>query len=225
MNVRSIGVVLLVAVAFLAGVLWMKQTSQPSSSGSMPAPGPTPGDAGGAPSGQAMPPAEAPGDPGLAWTLPTRWKTGGDRPMRYATYIIPTTAGDKDDAECAVFYFGPQQGGTVDANISRWIDQFEAIDSPQRSVRQVGGIPVSVVKVNGTFLAPSGPKMESQGKKSGYSLLGAIAEGPQGDGVLQADRSQEDGARRRAGVRRADRLLQGSRRPPEALRALHTRSL
>jgi hypothetical protein len=178
MNVRSIGIVLLVAVAFLAGVLWMRQTSQPSS-GSMPAPA-APGDAGGGSPGQVMPPAENSGDPGLAWTLPTRWKTGGDRPMRFATYIIPKASGDKDDAECAVFYFGPQQGGTVDANISRWIDQFESIDSPQRSARQVAGMQVSVVKVNGTFLAPSGPKMESQGKKTGYSLLGAIAEGPQG---------------------------------------------
>lgn len=176
MNVRSIGVVLLVAVAFLAGVLWMRQTSQPNSSGSMP-PSAAPGDAGG---GSVMPPAEAPGDPGMTWTLPKNWKQGEERPMRFATYVIPATSGDKDAAECAVFYFGPQQGGTVDANISRWIDQFESIDSPQRSVRHSGAIPVSVVKVNGTFLAPSGPKMESQGKKTGYSLLGAIAEGPHG---------------------------------------------
>ena len=179
MNVRSIGIVLLVAVAFLAGVLWMRQTSQPSSSGSMPAPA-SPDDAGGGGSAQVMPPAESSDDPGLAWTLPKRWKTAGDRPMRYATYIIPAAAGDRDDAECAVFYFGPNQGGTVDANISRWIDQFEGIDSPQRSVRQSAGVQVSVVKVNGTFLAPSGPKMESRGKKPGYSLLGAIAEGPHG---------------------------------------------
>lgn len=177
MNVRSIGIVLLVAVAFLAGVLWMRQTSQPQSAGSMPSP--APGDAGSS-SGQAMPPAEAPGDPGMTWTTPSRWTNGGERPMRYATYVIPKAAGDKDDAECAVFYFGPSQGGGVDANISRWIDQFEAIDSPQRSVKQVAGIQVSLVQVNGTFLAPSGPKMESQGKKTGYSLLGAIAEGPHG---------------------------------------------
>jgi hypothetical protein len=180
MNVRSIGIVLLVAVAFLAGVLWMRQTSQTTSAsapGAMP-PSAAPGD-GGAP-GQAMPPAEAPGDPGLAWTTPAKWTNGGDRPMRYATYVIPKTGGDRDDAECAVFYFGPAQGGTVDANISRWIDQFEAIDSPQRSARQINGVQVSLVKVNGTFLAPSGPKMESQGKRTGYSLLGAIAEGPHG---------------------------------------------
>ncbi|MGH7742177.1 MAG: hypothetical protein ACRENS_09155, partial [Candidatus Eiseniibacteriota bacterium] len=179
MNVRSVGVVLLVVVAFLAGVLWMRQTSQPSSSASGSMPPAAPGDAGGASGGQVMPPAE-PGDPGLAWTLPKRWKQGAERPMRFATFEIPATAGDKDNAECAVFYFGPSQGGTVDANISRWIDQFEAIDSPQRSVRSVAGMNVSVVKVNGTFLAPMGPKMESQGKKTGYSLLGAIAEGPHG---------------------------------------------
>jgi len=178
MNVRSIGIVLLVAVAFLAGVLWMRQTSQPPP-GSMPAPA-APGDAGGGSSTPVMPPAESSEDPGLEWTLPKGWKTGGDRPMRYATYVIPAAAGDHDDAECAVFYFGPSQGGSVDANISRWIDQFEGIDSPQRSVRQVAGVQVSVVKVNGTFLAPSGPKMESQGKKTGYSLLGGIAEGPHG---------------------------------------------
>jgi hypothetical protein len=157
----------------------MRQTSQPSSSGSVPPSGPS-GDAGGSASGPAMPPTEAPGDPGMIWTLPKRWKQGPERPMRFATFVIPAATGDKDDAECAVFYFGPGQGGTVDANISRWIDQFENIDSPQRSMRQVAGMNVSLVKVNGTFLAPSGPKMESQGKKTNYSLLGAIAEGPHG---------------------------------------------
>ena len=179
MNVRSVGMVLLVAVAFLAGVLWMRQTSRPDSpsSASPPAAG---GEAGGSAGEQAMPPAETPGDPGLVWTMPKHWKQGPERPMRFATFVIPAAAGDHDDAECAVFYFGPSQGGSVDANISRWIDQFESIDSPQRSVRKIAGMNVSVVKVSGTFLAPSGPKMESQGKKTNYALLGAIAEGPHG---------------------------------------------
>ncbi|HXJ41594.1 MAG TPA: hypothetical protein VNH18_20115, partial [Bryobacteraceae bacterium] len=46
---------------------------------------------------------------GLKWTAPGAWASKGAAPMRAATY----TAGD---AECVVYFFGPGQGGTVDAN-------------------------------------------------------------------------------------------------------------
>lgn len=39
---------------------------------------------------------------------------------------------------------------------------------------------VWIVKVEGTYLAPGGPLMQSQGKKDGYRLLGAIVEAREG---------------------------------------------
>jgi hypothetical protein len=104
--------------------------------------------------------------------------------MRAATYRVPAAPGDAEDGECAVFFFGPGQGGGVEANIDRWIGQFEQPDgkpSAERAKRQtetVDGIPVSMIDLNGTYKG-GGPTMGATAPKTGYRLLGAIATGPQ----------------------------------------------
>ena len=65
-------------------------------------------------------------------------------------------------------------------NIDRWIGQFEVAGTPGRSTKDVSGLKVTLVQIAGAYLAPSGPMMESQGKKENFRLLGAIVEGPQG---------------------------------------------
>ncbi len=45
----------------------------------------------------------------------------------------------------------------------------------------VAGLRVTRAQVGGTYLAPGGPMMQSTGKRPGYRLLGAIAEGPEGN--------------------------------------------
>ncbi|HSQ09616.1 MAG TPA: hypothetical protein VLN25_03220, partial [Burkholderiaceae bacterium] len=65
---------------------------------------------------------------GLTWTAPPEWKAQGERPMRAATYSIPAAKGDSEPAELAVFYFGESSGGGVDANVKRWIEQFQKAD-------------------------------------------------------------------------------------------------
>ncbi len=117
---------------------------------------------------------------GIQWTVPKRWSEQGPREMRAATYTIPAAQGDPEPAECAVFYFGNSQGGSVDANIERWVGQFQTGMPPARSEREVNGLKVTLVQIAGAYLAPSGPMMQSQGKKDNYRLLGAIVEGPQG---------------------------------------------
>ena len=116
---------------------------------------------------------------GLKWSIPKRWTPGGERPMRVATYSIPPSEGDTEQGECAVFHFGTEGGG-VDANIERWISQFEATGIPARAQKEVGGLKVTMVQIAGTYLNPSGPMMASSGKKENYRLLGAIVEGSQG---------------------------------------------
>jgi len=100
--------------------------------------------------------------------------------MRAATYTIPAAQGDPEPAECAVFYFGNSQGGGTDMNIDRWVGQFQTSNLPARSSREIDGMKVTLVQIAGTYLAPGGPMMESQGKKENYRLLGGIVEGPQG---------------------------------------------
>jgi hypothetical protein len=117
---------------------------------------------------------------GVKWGVPARWSTQGERPMRVVTYTIPVAEGDTEAAECAVFYFGGGQGGDVDANLNRWASQFETNGAMARSEKQVGGMKVTTVGIAGAYLAPSGPMMQSSGKKENYRLLGAIIEGPQG---------------------------------------------
>src|SRR6185295_9181833 len=65
---------------------------------------------------------------GLNWTAPAGWKNQGAQPLRAATYIVAPVAGDRDNAECAVYFFGAGQGGSVQANIDRWKGQFTAAD-------------------------------------------------------------------------------------------------
>jgi hypothetical protein len=116
---------------------------------------------------------------GVQWTVPVRWQLGTGSAMRVATYGVPAKAGDP--GECAVFFFGPGQGGTVDANVERWGKQFEGAPKPAQAVSTVAGLRVTRTQVAGAYLAPGGPMMQSTGKKTGYRLLGAIVEAPGGN--------------------------------------------
>lgn len=180
MSIRVIAFLFVIGVAVLAFVAWPKKPAEaPASTTQTQAdPGST-----GMPGMPGMPgseqTAEAP-DPGLKWTVPARWTVQGDRPMRLATYSVPAAKAGAEAGECAVFYFGPSQGGGVEDNINRWVGQFESPSTPLRTTQTVHGIAVARVKVHGDYLAPGGPSMESQGKKPDYLLLGAIVTGPRG---------------------------------------------
>jgi hypothetical protein len=123
---------------------------------------------------------------GIKWTPPAEWKAQGERPMRVATYTIPAAKGDSEPGELAVFYFGPGQGGGVEANIDRWIGQFEQPDGKpskalaKRQKRTLNGLPVTTIDLPGTYMASAGPMAPAKVSKPGYRLLGAIVEGPQG---------------------------------------------
>lgn len=101
--------------------------------------------------------------------------------MRAAEYAVRDHAG----AELTVFHFGADQGGSVDDNVARWVDQFEQPDGrPSREVAvieraEINGIRVTKVDVSGAFAGMRG--MGGDGPaQPGYRMLGAIAEGPGG---------------------------------------------
>jgi hypothetical protein len=116
---------------------------------------------------------------GAKWTAPASWKSQAARSMRVATYGIPAAPGS-EGGECGVFHFGQGQGGGVEENLSRWAQQFEAAAPPKKAVKTVHGLRVHTIDISGTYLASGGPMMQSQGKKPGYRLLGAIVEAPAG---------------------------------------------
>ena len=116
---------------------------------------------------------------GIRWTMPASWQVGPPQPMRAATYTIPA-AGGAEAGSCGVFYFGKNQGGTVDDNLTRWVGQFEGATAPKKGERTIAGFKVHTISLSGTYLAQSGPAMQSQGKKPGWMLSGAIVEAPEG---------------------------------------------
>ncbi len=121
---------------------------------------------------------------GVRWTAPATWKAEAPRPMRAATYSIPLAAGDQGIAECVVNYFGPGQGGGVDANIERWRAQMLGADGKPAVAkidkRTVRGVPVTMIDTSGTYTGMGGPMSAGSKPAASYRLVGAIVEGPGG---------------------------------------------
>ena len=133
---------------------------------------------------QAPPPPQAAAATGDAkWAKPARWNEGGPKPMRAATYLIPAAAGDADGGECAVFV---NIGGGTAANIDRWVGQFEQPDGgdskakAKRGQETINGLSVTTVDLTGTFKGGGAAMGSPSTPKTGYRLLGAIAETPSG---------------------------------------------
>ena len=100
--------------------------------------------------------------------------------MRLATYSIAP------NAECGVYFFGAGQGGSVEANLDRWIGQFlQADGKPSKAAakiakRTIHGWPVTTVDVSGAYTGMGGPAAQPGPAMPAYRMLGAIVEGPQG---------------------------------------------
>jgi hypothetical protein len=122
---------------------------------------------------------------GVHWTAPSGWSSEGARPMRAATYRIAPAPGDPVGAECGVYFFGPGQGGSVDANIERWKGQFQGPDGrvshAKVAARKTGGLTVTTIETAGAYSGLGGAAASSHGGVPGYRLLGAIVEGPGGN--------------------------------------------
>jgi hypothetical protein len=124
------------------------------------------------------PPGSGTGASGMTWTVPSGWvEEQPTNSMRRAQYRVPGAAGD---GECVVFYFGPNQGGGPMDNANRWASQFRQLDGrPSTEVLKtsqidVGGLPVLLVELTGTYVN----LMVNDEEMPGHMLLGAIAPGP-----------------------------------------------
>jgi hypothetical protein len=138
----------------------------------------------------AIPPAPADSAAqALVWKVPPGWvQETPSSSMRRAQYRLPGAAGP---AECVVFYFGPGEGGDAKSNAERWAGQFRRADGTpvgkafkSRGIK-VGDIPVLLVEVTGTYVGgmgggPAGPE------RPDYTLLGAIAKGPDANWFFRA---------------------------------------
>jgi len=127
-------------------------------------------------------PAFAESVAGISWKAPEGWKAEAEKPMRAATYTVTAAKGDTENAECAVYFFGTGQGGSVEANIERWTGQFEGAKAPTPKKEKLGGFDVSSVELEGTYTPPN--MMNPNAPKTphpGYKLVAMIVAAPQGN--------------------------------------------
>jgi hypothetical protein len=124
--------------------------------------------------------AAATGD--VSYKVPEGWTV--EKPtseMRMAQYKLPKAAGDGEDALLVVYYFGPGQGGTTQANIDRWVNQVkqpdgsDSKDKAKTETLTVNGLQVTTLDVKGTYSGGM-PKDAN----SIYRLRGAVIETPKG---------------------------------------------
>ena len=113
----------------------------------------------------------------LGWDAPASFvKSDNPSPMRKATYKAPKVGADSDQPELAVTV----AGGSVDANIQRWVGQFDGPGDKSlvKEQRKIGPLDITIVQMKGAFNGGGMPGAPA-GVKSGYALLAAIV--PLGD--------------------------------------------
>jgi hypothetical protein len=122
---------------------------------------------------------------GLHWTAPAGWTAGPPQMMRAATYAVAPARGDAAGAECALYFFGAGQGGSVEANIARWTSQFTGPDGkPAKaaiSTPTFHAVRMTTIDVAGDYTGMGGPLAAASKAVPDYRLLGAVVEGPGGN--------------------------------------------
>jgi hypothetical protein len=109
---------------------------------------------------------------GLEFKAPEGWiEESPSSAMRRSQFRLPGSKPNGGDAEVAVF---AGIGGSVEQNVTRWINQFQDADSPQVSKRMINDFQVTLVDVSGVF---STGMMGGQAEaKPGYRMLAAVIE-------------------------------------------------
>ena len=119
---------------------------------------------------------------GLSYTPQDGWvRQQTEGPARMAQYEMKGEKGT-EPATLTIFHFGPQGAGTVEANIDRWIGQFQQPDGrdstqvAQLTSDNVNGLKLDRVDVSGTFVAPEAPGSAKKRNDPGFRLIGCVVE-------------------------------------------------
>ena len=130
---------------------------------------------------------QTPVSPGtLKFTTPEGWEPrAGSSTMRVAEFVLPARDGAAGNAELVVYYFGGS-GGSVDANIQRWLGQMQqpdgraTADVATRDTRTVNGLRVSLLDVSGTYVAEVRPGATEKHNSPGFRMRTAVVETARG---------------------------------------------
>jgi hypothetical protein len=123
---------------------------------------------------------------GLSFTTPEGWRQSpSSSSMRVAEFTLPRAAGDAEDAQLIVYYFGGQ-GGSIDANIQRWVGQMQQADGrpssavAKRETRNVNGLTLTLVDVSGTYIAEMAPGAAAHHNQPHFRLRAGVIETSKG---------------------------------------------
>ena len=120
----------------------------------------------------------------LTFIPPATWKpVTTTSSMRIAQFALPGSG--EADAELVVYYFGGS-GGTVEANVERWLGQMQQPDGKpssavaKRESRTVNTMKVTLVDVGGTYVAEMTPGSAERHNRPNFRLRAAVIETPNG---------------------------------------------
>ena len=143
----------------------------------------------------------------LGFDAPKEWTAQpSTSSMRVAQYSLARAAGDSEDAELIVYYFGGS-GGSVDANLDRWLGQMEQPDGkPSKAVAKTStmttnGLKVTVLDVSGSLCGGDDARLADAAQQAELPDEGRGDRNAEGPLLRQADRPCEDGRALGHGVR------------------------
>lgn len=114
---------------------------------------------------------------GFTFTAPTEWKSSPPTSsMRKAQFEAPCSTNEK--AEVTFFHFGSTGAGGIQANVDRWMKQFEDPQGKVVETEKIANVSVTFAQAHGTFL--SGRPFGAKTPKPGYALMAAIIDGSAG---------------------------------------------
>lgn len=117
----------------------------------------------------------------LTFTAPPEWKpVTVSSSMRVAQWALPHAPGDTQDGELVVYYFGGQ-GGSLDANIERWVSQIQQpggtpTTAVKRDSRTINGLKVTLVDLSGTYVAEMAPGSGQLHNSPGFRMRAGYIE-------------------------------------------------
>jgi len=136
---------------------------------------------------------------GIRYVPASQWTDLGPSGMRKASYYYGPLENDKDSATMTVFYFGKDMGGSIDANLDRWIGQMTLPDGRDphtaviRNLHHPDGMNAHIISLQGTYNAGSMMGGATTPKEN-YRLIGVVVEAPEGNGFFKLT-GPEDTAR------------------------------
>lgn len=106
--------------------------------------------------------------------------------MRLAQYELPKAEGDSENASLVLYFFGKNQGGSVQANVERWISQMKQPDGSsseakaKQEILTVNQLKIATIDLTGTYIAETAPGSSVRHNKPDFRLRAAVIETPKG---------------------------------------------